>query len=107
MNISKIYKMFLMSQTDCASATKLAKILNNKFSHDKFTKFLNDLNSILKRVGEGCDMCDDSGEYEVYYDDVDDEFNKLIGNGLEDNVNKYSGIILKNLIRIMEFKKRG
>ena len=30
-----------MSETDCASGTKLAKILNNKFSHDKLTKFLN------------------------------------------------------------------
>ena len=44
MNISKIYKTFLMSQTAISSVTKLSKILKNQFSHDRFTKFLNSAN---------------------------------------------------------------
>lgn len=44
MKISKIYKTYLLSQNNHSSATKLSKILNNKFSHDKITRFLNNAN---------------------------------------------------------------
>ena len=44
MNLSKIYKTFLLSQNRGATATKLSKILNSKYSHDKITRFLNQSN---------------------------------------------------------------
>lgn len=44
MKISKIYKTYLFSQCSHTSATKLSKILNNKISHDKITRFLNNEN---------------------------------------------------------------
>lgn len=44
MKISKIYKTFLLSQNNQSSATKLSKILNNKYSHDKITRFLKNVN---------------------------------------------------------------
>jgi len=44
MKLFKIYKTYLLSQNNGASATKLSKILNSKYSHDKITRFLNQSN---------------------------------------------------------------
>ena len=44
MKIEKIYKTFLMSQNGQSTATKLSKVLNNKISHDKITRYLNTAN---------------------------------------------------------------
>ncbi len=40
MNLSKIYKTFLIAQNGNASAIKLSRILNNQYSHDQITRFL-------------------------------------------------------------------
>ncbi len=41
MKITDLYITYLLSQEGQSTATKLSKILKNKLSHDKITRFIN------------------------------------------------------------------